>query len=113
MSLLDTVADAANKVFAALTDSGGRHLTPVARLTINGQPFGSAALSRIVSIDLTDKRGFEADELTIELDDYDGAVAIPNTGSKITLHLGYQETGIVDKGEYLFSEFTHTGAPTA
>lgn len=87
MSLLDTVADAANKVFAAL--------------------------SRIVSIDLTDKRGFEADELTIELDDYDGAVAIPNTGSKITLHLGYQETGIVDKGEYLFSEFTHTGAPTA
>ena len=111
MSLLDTVADAANKVFAALTDSGGRHLTPVARLTINGQPFGSATLSRIVSIDLTDKRGFEADELTIELDDYDGAIAIPSPGSKITLHLGYQETGIVDKGEYLFSEFTHTGAP--
>lgn len=111
MSLLDTVAETANKIFAALTDSGGRHLTPIARLTINGQPFGSATLSRIVSIELTDKRGFEADELTLELDDYDGALAIPSTGSKITLHLGYQETGIVDKGEYLFSEFTHTGAP--
>lgn len=111
MNLLDTVAEAADKVFSALTDSGGRHLTPVARLTINGKPFGTAALSRIISIDLTDKRGFEADELTIEIDDYDGAVAIPNVGSKITLHLGYSETGIVDKGEYLFSEFTHTGAP--
>lgn len=111
MSLLDTVAETANKVFATLTDSGGRHLTPIARLTIDGKPFGNAAVSRIVSIELTDKRGFEADELTLELDDCDGALAIPSTGSKITLHLGYQETGIVDKGEYLFSEFTHTGAP--
>lgn len=111
MSLLDTVEETVNKVFATLTDSGGRHLTPIARLTINGQPFGSATTARIVSIDLTDKRGFEADDLTIELDDYDGAIAIPSPGSKITLHLGYQETGIVDKGEYLFSEFTHTGAP--
>ena len=111
MSLLDTVAETANKVFATLTDSGGRHLTPIARLTIDGKPFGNAAVSRIVSIELTDKRGFEADELTLELNDYDGALAIPSTGSKITLHLGYQETGIVDKGEYLFSEFTHTGAP--
>ena len=111
MSLLDTVEETVNKVFATLTDSGGRHLTPIARLTINGQPFGSATSARIVSIDLTDKRGFEADDLTIELDDYDGAIAIPSPGSKITLHLGYQETGIVDKGEYLFSEFTHTGAP--
>ena len=111
MSLLDTVAETANKVFATLTDSGGRHLTPIARLAIDGKPFGNTAVSRIVSIELTDKRGFEADELTLELDDYDGALAIPSTGSKITIHLGYQETGIVDKGEYLFSEFTHTGAP--
>lgn len=108
---LDTLANTTRKVFDQLFDDQGRHLTPIAELTINGKTFGTQTLSRIISLDLTDKRGFEADELTIELDDRDGAIAIPKMGDKITLALGYAETGVVDKGEYLFSEFTHSGSP--
>ncbi|WP_243763633.1 hypothetical protein [Kingella kingae] len=108
---LDTLANATRKIFDQLFDDQGRHLTPIAELTINGKTFGTQTLSRIISLDLTDKRGFEADELTIELDDHDGAIAIPKMGDKITLALGYAETGVVDKGEYLFSEFTHSGSP--
>ena len=78
---------------------------------VDGRRFGTLAMSRIISISLTDKRGFEADELTIELDDHDGTLAIPKTGSKITLKLGYKETGLVEKGEYLVSEFTASGSP--
>lgn len=112
---LSSIATEAVKTFETaierLNGSGGLHLTPAAALTIDGKPFGTLALSRIISISLTDKRGFEADELTIELDDHDGAIAIPKTSSKITLHLGFKETGLVDKGEYLFSEFTASGSP--
>lgn len=51
----------------------GSHLTPQALLKINGREFGTETQSRILGISLTDKRGFEADELTIELSDHDGA----------------------------------------
>lgn len=109
--IIEKIKQEAVKAFAALYDTGGRHLTPAAVLTINGKSFGTQAMSRIISIEMTDKRGFESDELTITLDDHDGALSIPNIGDKITLHLGYKETGLVDKGEYLFSEFTASGAP--
>lgn len=102
---------AAAKIFDEVSGKNARHLTPQAELTIDGRRFGTQAMSRIISISLTDKRGFEADELTIELDDLDGTIAIPKTGSKITLKLGYQETGLVEKGEYLVSEFTASGSP--
>lgn len=102
---------AAAKIFDEISGKNARHLTPQAELTIDGRRFGTQAMSRIISISLTDKRGFEADELTIELDDHDGTIAIPKTGSKITLKLGYQETGLVEKGEYLVSEFTASGSP--
>ena len=102
---------AAGKIFDQISGKNARHLTPSAELTIDGRRFGTQAMSRIISISLTDKRGFEADELTIELDDHDGTIAIPKTGSKITLKLGYKETGLVEKGEYLVSEFTASGSP--
>ncbi|WP_373747203.1 contractile injection system protein, VgrG/Pvc8 family [Neisseria dentiae] len=102
---------AAVKIFEALTDTGGNHLTPVAVLTINGKPFGTDALSRIISLSLTDKRGFEADELNITLSDSDGLLALPPKGAEITVALGYMETGVVDKGSYKIAEVTWSGAP--
>ena len=110
-SISDAVQKAAAKIFDEVSGKNARHLTPQAELTIDGRRFGTQAMSRIISISLTDKRGFEADELTIELDDHDGTIAIPKTGSKITLKLGYKETGLVEKGEYRVSEFTASGSP--
>lgn len=109
--MIDTLTNQAVKAFEAVTSADGGHLTPVAVLTIDGKPFGTQTMSRIISLQLSDKRGFEADELTLSLDDHDGALAIPAAGSKITLALGYAETGIIDKGEYLFTEFTAQGSP--
>ena len=83
----------------------------MAVLQINGQPFGTLTMSRIISVQLADNRGFEADELTIELSDHDGALEIPPQEALIKCWLGYQETGVVYKGEYKMAEFTHSGAP--
>lgn len=110
MLSLDSIQAAAAALFDKISASGN-HLTPAAVLQINGRPFGSHAVSRIISVQLADNRGFEADELTIELDDSDGLLAIPPLESKIKCWLGYAETGVVYKGEYKMSEFSHSGAP--
>jgi len=111
MTILTTIKDQTVKIFNAITDTGGNHLTPVAKLSINGKPFNTDALSRIISISLTDKSGFEADELTVSLSDHDGALALPPKSAEITIALGYIETGIVDKGSYKITEVSWSGAP--
>ena len=111
MAALTRIKDQAVKIFNAITDTGGNHLTPVAKLSINGKPFNTDALSRIISISLTDKSGFEADELTVSLSDHDGKLALPPKSAEITIALGYIETGIVDKGSYKITEVSWSGAP--
>ena len=111
MSTLANLAEKATAIFDSLAGSGGNHLTPVALLEIDGKPFGTHAMSRILSISLTDKRGFEADELSIELSDHDSALALPAKAAKIKLWLGYQQSGVVYKGEYKIAETSVQGAP--
>ena len=109
--MLDKIANAATRLFEKLTDVGGNHMTPAVVLSIDGQAFGSNTMSRIIDVTVDDKRGFEADEITITLSDADGALAIPSMESMIKVWLGYAETGVVYKGEYKISGFEHTGAP--
>ena len=109
--MLEKIANAATRLFEKLTDVGGNHMTPAVVLSIDGQAFGSNTMSRIIDVTVDDKRGFEADEITITLSDADGALAIPSMESMIKVWLGYAETGVVYKGEYKISGFEHTGAP--
>ncbi|WP_416775914.1 phage tail protein [Xenorhabdus budapestensis] len=44
---------------------------------------------RLMSLPLTDNRGFEADQFDIELDDSDGLLALPRRGTTLSLHLGW------------------------
>ncbi|UOO90276.1 late control protein [Vitreoscilla massiliensis] len=109
--MLEKIANTATRLFEKLTNAGGNHMTPAVVLSIDGQAFGTQTMSRIIDVTLDDKRGFEADELTITLSDYDGALAIPSTDSMVKVWLGYVETGVVYKGEYKITGFEHSGAP--
>lgn len=66
---------------------------------------------RLISLTHTDQRGFEADSLDLELDDSDGALALPEKGVEITLALGWAGDGLVDKGRYIVAEVGHRGTP--
>lgn len=66
---------------------------------------------RLISLTLTDNRGFEADQLDIELDDADGMLDLPNKGAMLSLGIGWQDTGVVDKGRYKVDELEHSGPP--
>ncbi len=86
------------------------------RLSVGGQDFTSKARPRLVSLSLTEKRGGEADDLEIVLDDSDGRLALPRKGAEIRLQLGWLQgggvtIGLVDKGRFKVDEASWSGSP--
>ncbi len=89
----------------------GHDARPAYRLTHDGQDLTARFQGRLTSLTLIDNRGFEADQLDIELDDTDGMLALPEKGVRLQLALGWEDTGLVDKGSYKVDEIEHTGPP--
>ena len=52
----------------------------------------SGVAERLMSLSLTDNRGFEADQLTITLDDADGQLLLPPRarGARLTVLIGWK-----------------------
>lgn len=89
----------------------GEHKKPIYKLTVDGENITAAVQGRLVSLTLTDNRGFEADQLDIVLDDSDGKLDLPPKGALVHVSLGWQDSGLVDKGSYTVDEISHSGAP--
>ncbi len=94
-----------------------QHRQPAWKLIVNGKDIGAEVSHRLVSLVLTEKRGTDADELSIVLADHDGKLALPPAGATIELHLGWRDLGtsagatLIDKGRYKVDQLTHTGTP--
>lgn len=84
---------------------------PAFRLTVDGLDIAQLISPRLMSLELTDNRGVEADQLSITLSDHDGLLTIPPKGAVLRLWLGWSDTGLVDKGTYTVDETEHSGAP--
>ena len=89
----------------------GASLAPAFMLTLNSQDITSNFSDRLISLTMTDNRGFEADQLDIELDDTDGKVELPLRGAVLTLWLGWQGSALLNKGDFTVDEIEHRGAP--
>ncbi|WP_409283264.1 phage late control D family protein [Pseudomonas protegens] len=87
------------------------YAVPAFRITVDGNDIAQLISPRMMSLQLTDNRGIEADQLSITLSDHDGLLAIPPKGAVIRLWLGWSDTGLVDKGTYTVDETEHSGAP--
>ena len=84
---------------------------PAFRLTVDGLDIAQLISPRLMTLELTDNRGVEADQLSITLSDHDGLLSIPPKGAVLRLWLGWSDTGLVDKGTYTVDETEHSGAP--
>jgi hypothetical protein len=84
---------------------------PICRVVVDGRDITADITARLISIELTDNRGMEADQLDIALSDHDGLLAIPPREASIDLWLGWDDTGLVYKGSYKVDETEHSGAP--
>ncbi len=84
---------------------------PAFRVNVDGNDIAQLISPRLMSLELTDNRGIEADQLSITLSDHDGLLSIPPKGAVVRLWLGWSDTGLVDKGTYTVDEIEHSGAP--
>lgn len=66
---------------------------------------------RLISLTLTDNRGFEADMLELVIDDADQKVALPKRGAQIDIALGWKGEPLVNKGRFTVDEISHNGPP--
>lgn len=67
---------------------------------------------RLISLSMIDKRGLEADELSLTLDDTDARLPLPTEGNTIKLWLGMPYSGeMVYKGDFVIDEAEHSGTP--
>ena len=93
----------------------GRDITPMLYGQVE-QPNGRPPRTRLVSLSIAEKRGEEADQLDLVIDDSDGAVALPRTGAIIAVSIGWRQgsdvtPGLVDKGTFTVDEVGHAGPP--
>lgn len=87
-------------------------MTPLFKLTIEGIDRTAQVEQRLISLSMTDKRGTEADELSLTLSDHDAALPLPTKGNKIRLWLAMPDTGdMIDKGTFTIDDAEHSGTP--
>lgn len=96
---------------SSLPVQAGARFSPDFRLTVNTKDVTANIRDRLLSLTLTDNRGFEADQLDIELDDADGQLALPVRGAVVKLFLGWAGQPLTGKGEFTVDEVEHHGAP--
>ncbi len=82
------------------------------KLTIEGIDRTAQVEKRLISLSMTDKRGTEADELSLTLSDHDAALPLPTNGNEIRLWLAMPDTGdMIDKGTFTIDDAEHSGTP--
>lgn len=110
--------DAIDKV-KSLLDTGVRdfkaYQDELSRIPALNVLIGGKALTvldeKLISLELTDNRGFNADELTISVDDSQGDIALPPRGAELSVSLGWQGEPLIYKGIYIVDEVSHSGPP--
>lgn len=96
---------------SSMAIQAGAQMAPDFMLSVNSKDITANIRDRLISLTLTDNRGFEADQLDLELDDADGLLAMPVRGAVIKLFLGWKGQALVGKGEFTVDEVEHHGAP--
>lgn len=112
---LSAVAQSIKSEMKNLTDSAGNMMAGLVRspdfsVTLNGQALTTLD-ARIMSLSLTDNRGFEADQLSLEIDDADGQVMLPPRGTALNFAIGWLGEALISKGVFIVDEVEHSGPP--
>jgi phage protein D len=89
---------------------------PDFRVLLGQQDLSPRIRPRLISLRLVERRGGEADQLDIVLDDSDGRLMLPPEGAELTLQLGWSAgsdvpLGLIDKGRFIVDELEHSGPP--
>ncbi|KQN65094.1 hypothetical protein ASE99_18765 [Serratia sp. Leaf51] len=92
-----------------MTIGAGAQFAPDFSVTVAGKDITQDVSNRLISLTLTDNRGFEADQLDIELSDTDGQLEMPPRGAVINIALGWKGKALTNKGDFTVDEVEHRG----
>lgn len=95
----------------AIAMDNGAQIAPDYMVKLAGSDITADISRRLISLSLTDNRGFEGDQLDIELDDADGLMQMPPRGAVLSVFLGWKGQALFHKGEFTVDEVEHRGAP--
>lgn len=84
---------------------------PKYKVIIDGTDITNKIKPRLMNMTVTDNRGFEADQVELQLDDSDGLLTMPRRGATMRVWLGWKGTPLIDKGSFTVDELEHSGAP--
>ena len=104
-STIDAAEDQINKALEQKT------LVPDSRIIVEGLDVTITVHKRLMSLTMVDNRGFDADTMTMQIDDSDSAVNLPRMGARVTIWLGFKSDGLRNFGEYIIDSVEHSGAP--
>lgn len=86
-------------------------LRPIYSVVINGVNVSSLLSPRLIKLSVVDNPGFDADIAQLTIDDSDGLFAVPNLKAEMTVSLGYNHTGLVNKGRFIIDSVEFVGPP--
>lgn len=95
----------------AFTNGLARVKTPAFSLKLGKKDITGNIQSRLIALTVTDNRGFEADTLTLTLDDADGQIEMPERSNVITLAIGWQGAALTEMGTFIVDQVSHKGTP--
>ncbi|THD48887.1 phage late control D family protein [Enterobacteriaceae bacterium ML5] len=98
-------------MMSTIAMDNGAQIAPDYMVKLAGSDITTDISRRLISLSLTDNRGFEADQLDIELDDADGLIQMPPRGAVLSVFLGWKGQALFHKGEFTVDEVEHRGAP--
>lgn len=90
--------------------AGGK-IAPDFMLKLDDRDITQNVSPRLISLSMTDKRGLEADQLDIQLDDSDGLLTLPARGATLSLWLGWEGAPLLQKGNFTIDTIEFQGAP--
>ncbi|OLO03324.1 phage late control D family protein [Salinicola socius] len=93
-----------------MSNANGYH-RPGYRITLDGQDITPRINGRLINLRITSQRGGEADQLDISLTDHDGRLALPPHGAPLSVAIGWQDEGLIDRGVFIVDEVEHSGSP--
>lgn len=86
-------------------------MTPVAQIHVDGTNITTIVQQHLLSLNITDEAGGQSDKAEVKLDDRNSALALPSTGAKLHIALGYKETTLTPMGIYTVDEVVLASPP--
>ncbi len=85
-------------------------MIPVIQISLDGQDISGRLRGRILHGQVIESDGEKADELRLEISNYDGRISKPRRGANLAVSLGFEETGIAKVGSFTVQSVVKIGA---